>query len=110
MAELAEKSGDADARRFAVERVVTVDPFDAAAHTALGGFAMERRDLPLALRAFRVALAAGSTDVGSSHCDLAEALLASGNRADAKREVLTALEMAPTYPRAQDLLLKIIEG
>jgi hypothetical protein len=33
-----------------------------------------------------------------------------GRPADAKREVIAALEIAPTYPRAQELLLKLIDG
>jgi len=31
-------------------------------------------------------------------------------RADARKEVLTVLEIAPTYERAQGLLLRIVEG
>ena len=34
----------------------------------------------------------------------------SGNRAEAKREALAALEIAPTYERAQELLLKLVDG
>jgi Tfp pilus assembly protein PilF len=45
-----------------------------------------------------------------AQCDLAEALLESGERAEAKQAVLAALEAAPTYERAQQLLLRIVEG
>ena len=45
----------------------------------------------------------------AARCDLAEVFLKTGRTADAKREVISALEIAPTYGRAQDLLLKIVE-
>mgnify|MGYP000138110950 CR=1 FL=1 len=64
----------------------------------------------MATREFRAALAAGPVDPAPAHCDLAEALYASGRRADAKKEVLAALEIAPSYERAQELLLKIVDG
>jgi hypothetical protein len=37
-------------------------------------------------------------------------LLATGRATDAKREALAALELAPTYERAQELLLKAIQS
>jgi cellulose synthase operon protein C len=110
LARLAKRLGDPQASSLAWSRIVVIDPFDSAAHTALGQIATERKDRPVALREFRAALAAGPADPAPAHCDLAEALLVDGQRADAKKEVLAALEIAPTYERAQDLLLKIVEG
>jgi len=107
LAALAEKSGNEPLRAFAYERIVTVDPFDAPAHTAFGRIALGRRDATIAVREFQAALAAGAVDRVAAHCDLAEALLLGGRRDDARREVLAALEIAPTYERAQELLLKI---
>ena len=110
LAQLARRLGDAQAAALAWNRIVVIDPFDAAAHTALGRIAVERKDAALALREFRAALAAGPADPAPAHCDLAEALLMNAQRADAKREVLAALEIAPTYERAQELLLRIVDG
>lgn len=110
LAGLTDKAGDDDLRALAYERIVTADPFDAAAHTALGHLALKRRDLTLALREFQAALAAGPIDLVSAHCDLGEALLTAGRKAEAKRQALAALEIAPTFDRAQELLLKIVEG
>lgn len=109
LADLAEKAGNQEARALAYERIVTVDPFDAKAHTAFGRMALERRDHAVAIREFQAALAAGPSDAVSSRCDVAEALLQADRIADAKREVLTALDAALTYERAQALLLRIIE-
>jgi hypothetical protein len=41
--------------------------------------------------------------------DLGEALLATGDRVGAKTQTLEALEIAPSFERAQDLLLKLSE-
>jgi tetratricopeptide (TPR) repeat protein len=106
---LAGRAGDRAALAAAYERIVLIDPFDAGAHTALGRMAFERRDLAVAVREFRAALAAGATDTAAAHCDLGEALVAAGQMAEAKREVVAALEVAPTYERAQELLLAIVE-
>jgi tetratricopeptide (TPR) repeat protein len=107
---LARRLGDQAALGLAYERIVTLDPFDSAAHSAYGRLALERRDTALALREFRAAIDAGPVDPVPAHCDLAEVLLTLGERAEAKQAVLAALEIAPTYERAQQLLLRIVEG
>ena len=107
---LARRLGDQPALALAYERIVTLDPFDSAAHSAYGRLAWERRDLALAAREFKAAIDAGPVDPVPAQCDLAEVLLASGELAEAKRAVLAALETAPTYERAQRLLLRIVEG
>jgi tetratricopeptide (TPR) repeat protein len=100
---------DAARRKAALAKVVAVDPFDAAAHSELGRFALADGNLPAALQAFRVAVAAGSQDRAGAHSDLGEALEKSGARDDAKRQALLALEIAPSYVRAQELLLRLVE-
>jgi tetratricopeptide (TPR) repeat protein len=107
---LGRRLGDHEALMLAYERIVTIDPFDAGAHSAYGRMAADRRDLPLALREFRAAVAAGPVDPVPVQCDLGEALLAVGQRSEAKQAVLAALEIAPTYERAQQLLLRIVDG
>ncbi|HXW05709.1 MAG TPA: tetratricopeptide repeat protein [Vicinamibacterales bacterium] len=110
LAALAAKAGDEQALAAAHERVVEIDPFDAQAHTGLGRLAIQERDLAVATREFRVALAIGPPDRAAAHCDLAKSYLLSGRRDEAKREALAALEIAPSFERAQDLLLRSIEG
>ena len=70
------------------QRVVAIDPFDAAAHTALGRMALAADKPPDAVRAFRVALAAGPIDRAAAHADLAEGCSRPAQRDDAKREAL----------------------
>jgi len=107
LAGLLEPKGDAARTEDAYRRLVAADPFDSRGQTALGRLALKRKDTALALRSFRSALATKPPDAAAAHADLAEALLANGQPAEAKREVLDALEIAPSFERAQDLLLKI---
>jgi tetratricopeptide (TPR) repeat protein len=107
---IAEKAGDQDAARLAFERVVALDPFDSTAHVGAGRVALARGDAAVASREFRAALMTGVQDKASVHCDLAESYLRAGRSADAKKEALAALEIAPSFERAQDLLLRAVEG
>ena len=110
LTQVAKRLGDSAATALAYQRIVVIDPFDSAAHSALGRIAIDRRDAALATREFRAALAAGPVDPAPAHCDLSEALLLGGQKAEARKQVLAALEIAPTYARAQELLLKIVDG
>jgi tetratricopeptide (TPR) repeat protein len=110
LAGLLDQAADRERLKVALNRVVAVDPFDAGAHTTLGRMAMEDGRAADAVRDFRVALAGGAPDRASAHADLAEALVLTGARDDAKQQVLASLEVAPTYERAQELLLKLVEG
>lgn len=91
-------------------RVAELDPFDATASAALGRHALDTRAPEKAARWFRAALAAGPVDRAAAHCDLAESYLAVGQAPQARRQVLAALELAPSYARAQDLLLTLVDG
>ncbi len=95
---------------IALERVVAIDPFDPQGHSSLGRLAMGGKDGPTAIREFKAALAIGPPDKAAAHCDLGEAYLLAGQPADAKKEALAALEIAPTFDRAQDLLLRAIQS
>ena len=66
-----------------------------------------RRGLP---KGSGVALAAGPADRAAAHLDLAEAYLLAGQLPQAKQQTLHALEIAPSFERAQELLLKIVDG
>lgn len=110
LASLVASGNDPARAERAYQRVVDVDPFDAEAQLALGRLALERKDSGIALRALRAALAAKPADRVTVHTDLAEAYLLAGDRALAKQHTLNALEIAPTFDRALDLLLRINEA
>jgi tetratricopeptide (TPR) repeat protein len=107
---LADAAGDERLMTLAVTRIVSLDPFDAAAHTNWGRMALKKRDAPVATREFRAALHTGAPDKAAAHCDLGESYLLAGNRAEAKRQALAALEIAPSFERAQELLLNAVGG
>jgi tetratricopeptide (TPR) repeat protein len=109
LAALAEKAGNEKAAAVAHERIVALDPFDSEAHTGVGRVAMKKKDAVRAAREFRAALLTGAPDKAAAHCDLGESYLLAGRPADAKKEALAALEIAPTFERAQDLLLRAVE-
>jgi tetratricopeptide (TPR) repeat protein len=109
LAALAGNSEDAaDDRDFALQRIADLDPFDAAVHGALGRRMFSKADYQRALVEFRAALALGPPNVAEAHTDLAETLLKTGRKEEAKRQALLALQEAPTYARAQDVLLASI--
>jgi len=110
LAQLGEKAGDEAAAALGHERVVSLDPFDPQAHSGLGKIALKRKDAASATREFRSALATGAADKATAHCDLADAYLLGGKSAEAKKEALAALEIAPSFERAQDILLKAVES
>ena len=112
LASLLKESGVTDPTKLrpVYERIVALDPFDADARAALGRMALQRNDVEFAAREFRTVIALKPVDPAVAHTDLAESYLRAGKREDAKRQTLAALEIAPTYERAQDLLLKLAEA
>jgi tetratricopeptide (TPR) repeat protein len=113
LAELVTKSSVPQSQRIlasAYDRVVAIDPFDPAAHAGLGRLALDAKQAETAVREFKAALAIGPADKASAHCDLGEAYLLANKPADAKAEALAALEIAPSFDRAQELLLRAIKG
>jgi tetratricopeptide (TPR) repeat protein len=91
------------------ERITAIDPFDAQAHGALGRLALARGDAATAVLEFRAVLALKPVDAAAAHTDLAESYLKAGRRPEARKQTLAALEIAPSYERAQDLLLSLSE-
>lgn len=110
LAALATQANNPAVLALAYDRVVSLDPFDAEGHTVLGRLALKNSDTATAVREFKAALAIGPADKASAHCDLGESYLLAGRAAEAKQEALAALEIAPTFERAQELLLNSIQS
>jgi tetratricopeptide (TPR) repeat protein len=92
------------------QRIASIDPYDAASQAMVGELALKRNEPDVAIRSFRTVLALKPVDAARAHADLGEAYLKGNKRPEARKQVLTALEIAPGYERAQDLLLTISEG
>jgi tetratricopeptide (TPR) repeat protein len=88
--------------------VADIDPYDVDAHTQLGRRALASKDYAAALTELQAVMALGPTNRAEAHADLAETFLGLNRKSEAKAEALKALEQAPTFARAQDLLLASI--
>lgn len=98
--------GDSARALTSLQRATWISPDDvepwrqrATLAAALG----QHRD---AIVARRYLVARGPSDPVAARTDLAEALILGGEPAAARRELLTVLETAPSYERAQELLLR----
>lgn len=107
---LARDAGDDTQRKQAADRLIEIDPFDAAAHTALGELALARGDVDVAMRELQTAVDAGPANPAEALTSLADVTLRTGQVDQAKQHLLRALEATPRYERAQDLLLRIVDG
>lgn len=87
-----------------------IQPADPEVHTALGEAAAETGDWGTAIASYQVLVGLNPIDPASAHFNLARALYGSGKKQEAKREVLRALEIAPHFEKAQQLLLKLSAG
>ena len=103
MLELNDRSG----ALAALERAVWINPFDLDAHTKLAELAALIPERRIAIRERRALLALDPTDRVEALYQLALAYADAGDMVSARREVLRALEQAPNYSKAQDLLLRI---
>jgi tetratricopeptide (TPR) repeat protein len=98
-------------RDFGLRLVADLDPFDPETHASLGKRLLEkntRPDIEAALLEFRANLALGPANLAEAHTDLADVLVRLGRREEAKTQALEALKLAPSFARAQDLLLAAI--
>jgi tetratricopeptide (TPR) repeat protein len=85
-----------------------ISPFDYKLHTQAGELSVELKDYAKALTEFQVVLALTPPNVAEANYNVASAYYALGRQPEAKRAVLRALEAAPRYEKAQELLLRIV--
>jgi tetratricopeptide (TPR) repeat protein len=109
LAVLAREAGDTETEDFALRVVADIYPYDVDAHTQLARRALAKKDYQGALIELQAVLALGPTNRAEAHADLAETYLGLDRKDEAKAEALKALEQAPTFARAQDLLLLAIK-
>jgi cellulose synthase operon protein C len=105
LAKLASQSQATEDQDAALRLVADLEPFDVEVHSLLGKRELARGRQAEAVTEFQAALALRPPNLAEAHTDLGEALLAQGRREDARKEALLALQDAPSFARAQDLLL-----
>lgn len=107
LAQLKHEAGDKARALELLQMSFYVNPFEHAGHALAGNLYLERNEVAPALREFRVALAANPPNVAEAHYNVARAYEAAGKKAEARKSVLRALEAAPSFDKAQELLLKL---
>jgi tetratricopeptide (TPR) repeat protein len=110
LAGLLEQQGDRAGAAATLERALYVWPFDPGVHDRLATLHGELGDRAGVVRARRSLVALDPVDRPEALYQLALALVEAGDTAGARREVLRALELAPRFQRAQELLLRLRRG
>ncbi len=110
LAELYLESGEQQAAAEIIDRALLIQPFDATLYRTLAGIRESREEWRRAAAAREAVVALDPSDPAEARYLLARAHHRAGEIGAAKREVLGALEMAPMYEEALELLLKIREA
>jgi tetratricopeptide (TPR) repeat protein len=108
LARLRAKLGDRAGALEALRLSFYVSPFDYATHKEAGELSLDEKEYAQALTEFRVALALDPPNVAEANYNLATTYHLLGKQPEAKHAVLRALEAAPSYEKAQELLLRIV--
>ena len=107
LAKLEQEAGKPDQALATLKDLNYVYLEDEEAHRRLGGLLLAAGDASGAVREYQSVLTLKPTDMAESHYDLAKALKAAHRTGEAKDEVLVALEAAPDFKPAQQLLLQL---
>jgi len=105
--ELGEEAGDWKSVSENARRLLAVNPLIVAPHRAMAKASEALGERKEAIRSYRALLKFDTTDPAHSHFRLATLLNDEGAQEEAKRQVLMALDEAPRYQEAHQLLLKL---
>ena len=100
-------AGDDAGAAAALRDLAHVHPYEIEDHERLAALMEATGDLDGATLERRAVLALGPVDRATAHFQLARTLHLKGDRAAARSAVLAALEIAPNYEEALDLLLEL---
>jgi tetratricopeptide (TPR) repeat protein len=107
LAALSQEPGRMENLEFALRLMADLYPFDSDPHGRLGRLLAGREQYADALIEFEVALALGPANLAEAYVDAGEVLLKLGRTDEARQQAVAAMKIAPSYTRAQDLLLAI---
>src|SRR5690606_19727390 len=102
------EAGDTDAAVDALEDLLLVAPLRQDVHAELGDRLLEAGRAEQALHEYRMFAALDPHDKANVHYRLARAHRALGDTEEARKQLLYALEIAPHYRDAQQMLLEIV--
>jgi tetratricopeptide (TPR) repeat protein len=106
-AEVREQIGDVAGAAQALERALLINPFQIEVHQQLAELATSLGRRKQAVQERRAVVALSPVDRADAYYRLARALFEADQRDDARREVIQALELAPNYEQALELLLDL---
>lgn len=107
LAELAEARGEDAVLTAALERVMYIFPYEIEHHRRLAEAYARAGEAEGVVRERRAVVALNPVDRAEALYQLAVGLRDAGDRQEARRQVLRALEAAPAFERAQELLLEL---
>jgi predicted Zn-dependent protease len=107
LAALEQESGNRTQAENTLRKLNYIYPEDEEIHRRLGGLLLAHGDASGAIREYQAVLALQPSDPAESHYDLAKALHAAHRTQEAKDEIILALEAAPDFKPAQQLLLQL---
>lgn len=107
LAELERELGGPERALQVLETAVYVFPLEAELHRRMAELYGATSNTAGLVRARAALVALQPTDRAQALFELAQAHLAAGERAEARRQVLRALEIAPAFEEAQRLLLRL---
>jgi cellulose synthase operon protein C len=108
LASIEEELGETKEAAETLDRINYIDPVnDEELHRHLGDLWFEQSDYTGAIREYGAVVASHPQDKASAQFLLARAYFAAGQRDKAEENVLQALEVAPDYRPAQQLLLQL---
>jgi tetratricopeptide (TPR) repeat protein len=107
LAHMEQESGNAKEAEVTLTKLNYIYPEDEEVHRMLGNSLLTTADPSHAVREFSAVLTLKPSDTAESHYDLAKALQAAHRNSEAKDQVLLALEAAPGFKPAQQLLLQL---
>ena len=100
-------SGDLAGAAEALRDLAHVHPYEIEDHERVALLMEEAGDLEAAALERRAVIALDPVDRATAHYELARVLHLNGDRRAARSAVLAALEIAPNYEEALDLLLEL---
>ena len=103
---LQEESGDIAGAVKSLEGSMYVRPLELAGHDKLGTLLLKLKQFPEAEREYQTLIALNTTDRAGAYYHLAEAFYGDGKKAEAYKNVMESLKIAPSYDPALALLLK----
>ena len=108
LAEHALSNDDLEQAAYFIERALAVNPYRPEVHRINAELATRLGDTGLTVQEYEVLLTLDQNDPVAARTNLAQAYLDNRQSDDARMTVLRALETAPTYERAQQILLQAV--